>query len=584
MRQHGNLDFIVKVITYDELFGPVPSDSEAIEIIARLPRGFTLKALSALVVLTSRLVISQAVQLKLLSMVATQPVEFVSAIRGLLQADEKRVFFYEESVTAAIALVCKYGANSPAEELNLMDLFKLLALTNSLLGDAAKESVGPAVGDLLRREHLMIGEVRSLFSGTVDFIQPIWRYSQLVDWQPTPRAPHLPHPLSEEFQMAIGMPFGEYATVMMAISAHALQIVNPPMPEVLSLLLLVKDQWFANLPDQTAVDAFLALNSTTPEKVGSAIGDGSLTSQAVNWRSAFLKAPLVQIAPGEYCYTFFPALPETLGRAFFSRLLQHYNETYERKVGDAFLDYYGRFLEDYVFTLLSQSIRKQVVGDEEAFATKDTSDNRIVDAVVIETPDITFVEVTAKRFNLTKTIIGGSIESLECDLKQMVVEKAEQLQAAVQLFDDGKLSMVPVQPSQIKRQHTVLVLQEFPQYAAVRRRAIELAREAGVTLPNLQFVTVEELEMVEPSLRKGYRLGDIIRRKSRKPDEAEMSLRNWVVTRSPNLARRRPGDLIERHRDWFEGRLAQLQQWGFETAQLTSSANVLEPDDREQVP
>jgi hypothetical protein len=360
--------------------------------------------------------------------------------------------------------------------------------------------------------------------------------------------------------------------------------VTPPLPEVLSLLFLVKDQWFATLPDQTAVDVFLALNSTTPGQVASAVGDGSLTSQAVNWRSAFLKAPLVQIAPGEYSYTFFPALPETVGRAFFSRLLQHYNKTYGRKMGDAFLDYYGRFLEDYVYRLLSHSIKKQVVGDEEAFATKDTSDNRIVDAVIIETPDITFVEVTAKRFNLTKTIIGGNIESLECDLKQMVVEKAEQLQASVQLFNDGKLFMVPVQPSEIKREHTVLVLQELPQYAAVRRRAIELAHEAGVTLPNLQFVTVEELEMVEPSLQKGYRFGDIIRRKSRKSDEAEMSLRNWVVTRSPNLARRRPGDLLARHREWFEGRLTQLRQWGFETAQLTSAPEALGQDDVEQAP
>jgi hypothetical protein len=136
------------------------------------------------------------------------------------------------------------------------------------------------------------------------------------------------------------------------------------------------------------------------------------------------------------------------------------------------------------------------------------------------------------------------MESLECDLKLMAVEKSKQLDASFQLFDEGKLFMVPAKPGQVKREHTVLILQEFPQYAAIRRRTIELTREAGVELPNLQFVTVDELELVEASLRKSYRFGDIIKRKSRLPDEAEMSLRNWVVTRSPNLARRRPGDLI----------------------------------------
>ena len=78
------------------------------------------------------------------------------------------------------------------------------------------------------------------------------------------------------------MPFAQHATVMMAVSAHALQVVNPPLPKVLSLLSLVKAQWFATVQDQAAVDGFIRLNSTTPEKVAVAIGDGTLTSQAVN--------------------------------------------------------------------------------------------------------------------------------------------------------------------------------------------------------------------------------------------------------------------------------------------------------------
>ena len=116
-------------------------------------------------------------------------------------------------------------------------------------------------------------------------------------------------------------------------------------------------------------------------------------------------------------------------------MLDHYNAAYGDKIGNAFLDYYGRFFEDYVCRLLSRSIRKPVVGDDEAFATKDSTDNRIIDAVVVEIPDLTFVEVTAKRFNLTKTLIGGSIESLNEDLKQMVAGKAVQLQRSIDMFE-----------------------------------------------------------------------------------------------------------------------------------------------------
>jgi hypothetical protein len=349
---------------------------------------------------------------------------------------------------------------------------------------------------------------------------------------------------------------------MMAISAHAMQmLVNPP-PE-LRRLVLEKDRWFTTLPIKSGVELFIALNSTTPARVAEAIGSGTLTSQAINWRKAFLRAPLLEVGPSAYCYTCLPALHEALGRAFFSRLLDHYNATYSRNIGDAFLDYYGRFMEDYVYKLLSRAIRKTVVGDDEAFATKDSTDNRIVDAVIVEIPDITFVEVTAKRFNLTKTIIGGNIEALDKDLQQMIVEKAQQLQVSIDFFSDSKLPMVPVKPDEIKRVHAVLVLQEFPQYAAVRRRALQLAKEAGVDLPLLQFVTVDELEMVEMSLRKGYKFADIMRRKCRRKDEVEMSLTNYIVKRQLRLARGKPPDLEAAQKVWFDERIAQLEEWGF---------------------
>jgi hypothetical protein len=129
--------------------------------------------------------------------------------------------------------------------------------------------------------------------------------------------------------------------------------------------------------------------------------------------------------------------------------------------------------------------------------------------------------VVAKRFNLTKTIIGGSIASLDDDLRPMVVDKAVQLQNSIRLFVDGKLQMIPAELADVKRIHAVLILQEFPQFAAVRRLAMQLAKAASVDLPLLQFVTVDELEMLEMSLRKGYRFGDIMKKKCRRVDEVK---------------------------------------------------------------
>ena len=131
MPQHANLEYILTLVTYEELFGPMPADDHALTIIARLPKRFTLKALSALVILTDRMVRAQAVQLKLLAMVTKgAPNEIAGRIRDLLSADDKRVFFNQEQITAAIALVCKHGSESDKEELDLTDFFQCLVLVN----------------------------------------------------------------------------------------------------------------------------------------------------------------------------------------------------------------------------------------------------------------------------------------------------------------------------------------------------------------------------------------------------------------------------------------------------------------------
>ncbi len=97
---------------------------------------------------------------------------------------------------------------------------------------------------------------------------------------------------------------------------------------------------------------------------------------------------------------------------------------------------------------------------------------------------------------------------------------------------------------------------------------MQFVSDAGVSLPNLQFVTVDELEIIETSLRKGYRLGDIIKKKCRRADEVEMSLRNYLIKRQPTLIREKPADLRAEQAAWFEQRMTQLRKWGFETQAL----------------
>lgn len=120
----------------------MPSDDQAVAIIARLPKRFTLKALSALVILANRLIQTQAVQLKLLAMVTKgMHNSIASQIHTLLSKNDKRVFFSEEQITGTIGLVCKHGSESEQQELDLTDFFQLLVLSSSFVPTPLKPKV-----------------------------------------------------------------------------------------------------------------------------------------------------------------------------------------------------------------------------------------------------------------------------------------------------------------------------------------------------------------------------------------------------------------------------------------------------------
>jgi hypothetical protein len=550
---HPNLAFLERMATYENIFGPLPPDSAAIELLGHLPQRFTLQNLSALAILADRLTLDPQSQLSILSMFDHgNPNINLELVKQMLRDGGAEVFIHPSQIAATAALVCRYGADVSDERFNLDEFIIVLALVNSFVGGE------PSSPTLTGVQRLMLTEVRSV-TARANLMDVAYRYYQLMEWVPTNRAPNLPNELREELRLALGLTYNEYAASMLGVASVGSQlVVNRPkhlerVPVNLPLLV-------STIETKDALEQYATINSLSTSSVAQLLSDGSLSDQAQRWRKSFLVSPLIQSAHDELCFAFFPALAETLGRGLFSRLLTHFNETYGRSTGDAFLDYFGRFLEDYVATILSRSGMRVIT--DLPFATKFSTNNRIVDAVIVEGRSLVFIEVAAKRFNLSETIINGSLASLDLDLEQMVVGKARQLASSIEVFRKGRLDMVPITPARVKRIYPVLVLQEFPQFAAVRRHAFALMQNAGVRLEDLQIITVDEIEMIEGLLSRGYRLSDLLKAKLRSPSASEMSLTNYILTKKKNLSLTKSSTVEKAETDWFRERMMQFQEWG----------------------
>ena len=342
------------------------------------------------------------------------PNKSLETVKRMIREGEAKVFIHPPQVAAATGLVCRYGATVPDERFYLDDLIKVLALVNSYVGG---EPSSPLLSDVQR---LMLTEVRSI-TGHANLMDIAYRYYKLMEWVPTDRAPELPNPLKDELLTALGLTYDEYAASMLGVATVASQLVVN-RPRRLERVFVSVPLLVSTLDTKAALEKYTQINSLGPPAVTESLGNGSLADQAQRWRKPFLLDPLVRTADDELCFTFFPAVPESLGRGLFSRLLTHFNEAYGRKTGNAFLDYYGRFLEDYVVTLLKRCVKSVV--DDLPFGNQYSTNNRIVDAVVVEPKAVVFVEVVAKQFKLTDTIISGSLASLDGDVDVMVVQKS----------------------------------------------------------------------------------------------------------------------------------------------------------------
>lgn len=554
---HPNLEFILPLVLFREAYGRAPTEDDLIALLKRLPRNLFLSLLTALNCVACYRVnlTSKDGQLKLLGLLGYERnSEVFYGIRSRLES-EHVAFISIAGLAALAACASVYGDESgdkwPDHPQPLV--LDALLMVNEFVHEYRDQ---PTIDDLA------ISEVRSLTENPEPLQDALYRYSLLINWKPTDtRTPALPRQLAEEFRDLIGLGYEDYATAALATMAWILDLSRKNLQKQ-TLETLNIDIWLQHLNEKELIFTFIRDNSMSIKTLRKLIGDGSLNDVVRNWRKAFLPRPMLQITEKDFLIPFPFGAAGALGKGLLFRLVSGYNFKYNRPTGDLFLNYYGRFLEDYIDSVLRKSLRgnnARILRDV-PYTNAESSDNRFVDNIVFEGSSAAFLEVTAKRFRLVETVINGNVNALKEDLEEMIFSKAEQLAESIALFKDDKLPGEPA--NKVKNIFPIIVVDEFTHIAALNKIVRDGLIARGLALPNLQIIKVNELEMLETALSKGRALTSILKAKCKHSETADMSMKNYAIRKEPALLQGRLSEVVAASQAWYQMTYARIKDWG----------------------
>lgn len=203
--------------------------------------------------------------------------------------------------------------------------------------------------------------------------------------------------------------------------------------------------------------------------------------------------------------------------------------------------FYGHLIEAYVRDAIQRALpagggllARRVFGDF-TYMTG-LGERRTSDVVVLYGAAAVFMEVTTSRLRMEKTVLVDDPEAVNADLEKIVIVKAQQLHDQIEQFRQGRYSFDGVTAQDVRAIMPVVVTGDsIPLWTTVmdtidstlRRRG--LLQGAGVR--PLRVIGVDEVEMLEPLVRAGQNLFDILQAHADDPEYRNISLRNFLSAR-----------------------------------------------------
>lgn len=130
-------------------------------------------------------------------------------------------------------------------------------------------------------------------------------------------------------------------------------------------------------------------------------------------------------------------LPNAAGEGLIFRLGQFLERTDDRQASDRLRSFFGDFLEAYVTDLLHDALshRNYKLFRENVFGKRE---ERTSDTAIFDGEEAIFVDVNAKRFNVTHSVLSLDLGSIKRDLEKMIITKLNKIAKRARDFRAGR--------------------------------------------------------------------------------------------------------------------------------------------------
>lgn len=203
-------------------------------------------------------------------------------------------------------------------------------------------------------------------------------------------------------------------------------------------------------------------------------------------------------------------------------------ERFRRFFGDIFQLYVEELLER-VFPLSSRLAQRLFCN----WPYGRRSQKRASDGIISYGNKLVLIEVKTGRVRMDSTVATGKLADFDRDIDLTVIEAAKQLDRIITDFKRGELPLPDVNRSHIVRFYPVVVtLVPLPVglllYHRIRSRVYREGCLTDNDVAPLEFISAEELEVLEYVLSKGYTLPDLLEQKNTNPDFEDAPMEHFL--------------------------------------------------------
>jgi hypothetical protein len=180
--------------------------------------------------------------------------------------------------------------------------------------------------------------------------------------------------------------------------------------------------------------------------------------------------------------------------------------------------FFGELLQEYVSNIFQRIYPETRASSCKLFLDVEYEGKRASDAILFYGNESVFIEVTVGRLRMEETAITGDLTAFKKDITTKIVDSAKQLDRVIREFQSKKLNLFGVTPKDIRTYYPLIItLSPLPLFMTTYTEVRSLISQSGYlndpNISDVEFMSLGELENLEPLLEKGLTLAEILKEK-----------------------------------------------------------------------